>query len=309
MPELKKARNIHPQTVSTRNVQSLFEVFSNSLTVSESGLKKIGVALDLAELFVDIGMLTKAANKYSVSGADSLSLPLNADNEKKVIAFLDKHGIWDALIPFVVAEQSEVNLSSWVFRDWPSAYPGYRLLLLKLGLLSSVPNEPRKFQCNINNSLVSELNLRRKKNLCFQNRPLAKLLLQQEKNRQLGALAEKYVLDFECRRLERNDIMLVSEVDYAAGFDIASFSSNHSEVFDRFIEVKSYSLKCRFFWSNNEFEVARELGDQYFLYLVDRGQMQDVGYEPEIIQNPAQNLFVGSNWLIEKDGFQAVRIH
>lgn len=309
MPELRKARIIQPQTVSSRNIKSLFDVFSDSLTVSKNSLIKYGISQDLADLFVDIGMLAKVGNKYSVAETGSLSLPLSTDNEKKVVAFLDREGIWDVLLSFVVAERKEAESGSLVFRNWPSEYPGYRLLLLKLGLLSSVPNEPYNFKCNINHSLMSELNLQRKKKLNFQNRPVKSLLVQQEKNRQLGELAEKYVLDFECRRLERDDIMLVSEIDYAAGFDIASFSSNQSDEFDRFIEVKSYSLKCRFFWSNNELEVARELGDQYFLYLVDRGQMQDVGYQPEIIQNPSQKLFGDSNWLIENDGFRAVRIY
>lgn len=309
MPELRTARNIQPRVVSSRNVKALLGVFSNKLTVSENGLKKVGVALDLADIFVDIGMLTKVANKYAVAGAVSLSLPLSVDHEKKVVAFFDRHGIWDALLPFVVADQADENVGSLVFRNWPSEYPGYKLLLLRLGLLSSVQNEPHEFKCKINTSLMSELNLQRKKKLNFKNRPVENLLFQQERNRKLGELAEKYVLDFECRRLERDDIMLVSEIDYAAGFDIASFSSNQSKEFDRFIEVKSYSLKCRFFWSNNEYEVAKQLGDQYFLYLVDRGQMQDVRYGPEIIQNPAQKLFADSNWSIKDDGFQAERIY
>jgi hypothetical protein len=154
-----------------------------------------------------------------------------------------------------------------------------------------------------------ELDLRRKKKLNYQDRPVEKLLLQQEKNRQLGELAEKYVFDFECRRLERDDIMLVSEIDYAAGFDIASFSSNQSVEFDRFIEVKSYSLKCRFFWSKNEMKVAKEIGNKYFLYLVDRSQMHDAAYEPQIVQNPAKKLFSDENWLLEEDGFQVVSIY
>lgn len=309
MPELIKARNIHPRVVSSRNVQSLFEVFSNSFTVSESGLAKIGVAIDLADLFVDIGMLTRVANKYSVTGTSSLSLPLSADNEKKVVTFIDKQGVWDALLPFVIAEHKDASEKSVIFHHWPSEYPGYRLLLQKLGLLSSDPNDPHIFKCNINNSLMLGLDLRRKKKLNYQNRPVEKLLLQQEKNRQLGELAEKYVFDFECRRLERDDIMLVSEIDYAAGFDIASFSSNQSEEFDRFIEVKSYSLKCRFFWSKNEIKVAKEIGNKYFLYLVDRSQMHDAAYEPQIIQNPAKKLFSDENWLLEEDGFQAVKIY
>lgn len=309
MPELRRARNIHPRVVSSRNVQAFFEVFSDSLTVSENGVVKFGVALELVNLFVDIGILNKAEKKYSVAGEDALSLPLSAIHQEKVFKFFDGQGIWDALFPFMVIEKQDESIGSLLFRDWPSEYPGYRLLLQRLGLLNSIQNQPHKFQCNFNNSLISELNLWGKKKLNFQNRPVAKLLLQQEKNRELGELAEKYVFDFECRRLERDDIMLVSAIDYAAGFDIASFSSNQSNDFDRFIEVKSYSVRCRFFWSSNEYEVARELGDQYFLYLVDRGQMQDAGYEPEIIQNPARELLADSNWSIKDDGFQAERIY
>jgi hypothetical protein len=63
-----------------------------------------------------------------------------------------------------------------------------------------------------------------------------------------------------------------------------------SQESDRFIEVKSFSGVPSFHWSRNEMDVSRIMKSQYFLYLVDRSQMNKEGYAPLIIQNPYEHV-------------------
>ncbi|MED1919450.1 DUF3883 domain-containing protein [Bacillus thuringiensis] len=90
-----------------------------------------------------------------------------------------------------------------------------------------------------------------------------------------GQRAEEFALIFEKKRLRQ--LGLVSESDRVkcisdklvnAGYDIVSFSISAQEP-NRFIEVKSVGPNLAFYWSRHELEVAKVLGNQYFLYLVD----------------------------------------
>lgn len=116
----------------------------------------------------------------------------------------------------------------------------------------------------------------------------------------LGKEAELFVLDFEKLRLNKHplldNVQRISEEYVNAGYDIESYNENNSLFTDRFIEVKSYSENLEFYWSANEVEVAKELLDKYFLYLVDRAKVLEAGYAPKIIQNPYQNIFENELW-------------
>lgn len=70
---------------------------------------------------------------------------------------------------------------------------------------------------------------------------------------------------------------------------------------DRYIEVKSFSGEPLFYWSRNEVQIARELMDKYFLYLVDRDKMSEPGYTPKMYQNPYQKLFENEFWKKEPE--------
>lgn len=90
---------------------------------------------------------------------------------------------------------------------------------------------------------------------------------------QNGILAEKLVLDDERRRLRaanRMDlaekISWTSQENVAAGYDISSFEVNGSP---RYIEVKGVSTRrLRFIITNNEWHVAKELSNSYWIYVV-----------------------------------------
>lgn len=127
-----------------------------------------------------------------------------------------------------------------------------------------------------------------------------------------GERAEVFVLEFEKRRLHEHPLVerikVISQLDVSAGYDLVSFESPTSEMIDRFIEVKSYKGQMRFFWSRNEVEVAKRLGDKYYIYLVDSNRITSADYSPEIICNPAEHLFKSESWVVEPQSWQLTRI-
>lgn len=130
-------------------------------------------------------------------------------------------------------------------------------------------------------------------------------------NAEVGEKAEKFVLDYERRRLGNNykeKIKIISNIDVGAGYDIVSFNSKQSVKYDRFIEVKAVSAGDSFYWSNNEFNVAKLLGEQYYLYLVSLSEIEGENYAPTIISNPAQNIMSSTDWFIEPSSFYISRI-
>jgi len=124
---------------------------------------------------------------------------------------------------------------------------------------------------------------------------LKKKLKQQELN---GEEAEKFVLDFENRRLNKKDgIQWIASYDVGAGYDILSFHHADDQKLNRFIEVKSYSgERPYFYWSKNERQVAEEKKMNYMLYLINRDKVYQNGYEPEIITDPVRNILESDAW-------------
>ena len=127
----------------------------------------------------------------------------------------------------------------------------------------------------------------------------------QRQNDAFGIEAERFVLAFEKNRLTGhirfNDIQIISEDWSNAGYDIQSFNDKKSIIFDKFIEVKSYNIFPRFFWSANEVKVAEQKQNNYFLYLVDRNKINQNNYMPVIIKNPYVNVLLSDNWAKEVD--------
>lgn len=126
-----------------------------------------------------------------------------------------------------------------------------------------------------------------------------------EKNELAGEKAELFVLSFEKERVGQplcEGIKRISEIDVSAGYDIVSFNSGESQGPDRFIEVKAISREG-FYWSKNEYEVAKLKGEEYFLYLVDLSQTNNPDYSPDIIQNPAASIMNSDNWFVEAQSY------
>lgn len=127
-----------------------------------------------------------------------------------------------------------------------------------------------------------------------------------------GEEAEKFVLNFEFARLnEQKEIDWVAEYIVNEGFDIASYNHELDELPNRFIEVKSYDGETPyFFWSRNEYTVAKRKKDDYWLYLVNRSEINKTEYVPIMIQNPYEEILSNNeNWdkQIEKYKVEFIR--
>lgn len=124
-----------------------------------------------------------------------------------------------------------------------------------------------------------------------------------DQKRIAGANAEEFVVTFERRRVAAHpkpeSIQRISDYDVAAGYDVVSYDGPDSASYDRFIEVKSCTIDRRFFWSKNEILQAKIKRAQYFLYLVNPEKTRDAEYEPMIIQNPYENVFLDQSWARE----------
>ena len=134
---------------------------------------------------------------------------------------------------------------------------------------------------------------------------LESLKKQLELNDAAGEKAELFVLDFEKSRLGKSlceRIKRISEIDVSAGYDIISFNSNESQEHDRFIEVKAIS-NTGFYWSKNEYEIAKLKANSYYLYLVELSKINSFGYYPKMIQNPAESIFFSDEWFVETQSF------
>lgn len=129
-------------------------------------------------------------------------------------------------------------------------------------------------------------------------------------NELAGEKAELFVLSFEKERIGKplcGGIKRISEIDTSAGYDVVSFNSSQSQVPDRFIEVKAIS-SAGFFWSKNEYEIAKLKGEMYYLYLVELSRIGELGYAPEMIQNPASNIMESDIWFVETQSYHIKRV-
>ena len=121
-----------------------------------------------------------------------------------------------------------------------------------------------------------------------------------------GEEAEKFVLNFEFIRLnKKKNIDWVAEYIVNEGYDIASYNHESDEFPNRFIEVKSYEGETPyFFWSRNEYSVAKRKKEEYWLYLVNRTEMNNEDYSPLIIRNPYETIIEDSKWIKEIDKYK-----
>jgi len=114
-----------------------------------------------------------------------------------------------------------------------------------------------------------------------------------------GEEAEKFVLIFEFLRLKKQkEIDWVAEYIVNEGYDIASYNNESDEFPNRFIEVKSFDGETPyFFWSRNEYSVAKRKRDEYWLYLVNRSEINKTEYSPILVQNPYEIILKDDeNW-------------
>lgn len=145
----------------------------------------------------------------------------------------------------------------------------------------------------------------------FLERPLRKISPKEleeelEQRKIYGIEAEKFVLDYEFKRLNKQkDIDWVAEYIVNEGYDVISYNHESDDFPNRFIEVKSYEGEVPyFFWSRNEYTVAKRKKEEYWLYLVNRLEINKSEYSPIMIQNPYENILDKSEWIKEVDKYK-----
>jgi hypothetical protein len=134
----------------------------------------------------------------------------------------------------------------------------------------------------------------------IENKSLQDLKDRQKRQEELGIQAEIFVLSYEklarIKNPRHSNIKIISEIDFSAGYDIQSYKNDKSVIIDKFIEVKSYSGSPYFYWSKNEIKIAKQERNNYFLYLINRDEINQEGYRPLIIQNPYKNILGDDKW-------------
>lgn len=184
----------------------------------------------------------------------------------------------------------------------PLSLSGIRNMLISQGFFVLLRNAQgtRLYVSSLYDVLVAKYCKQQRKQLS-----LDKLKRQLQLNEMAGEKAELFVLEYEKKRLGKplsEKVRRISEIDVEAGYDIVSFNSHYSQEPDRFIEVKAVS-DVGFYWSKNEYEIARLKVDKYYLYLVELSKIGRKDYSPLVIQNPAKNVMEADSWFVEAQSF------
>lgn len=222
-----------------------------------------------------------------------LFLALKDDSSFQDI-FSSKHISYD-----IIYHSIQINNSAFSFK-----HSNFKQLLLDFDVIKIHPSEEiKKFIINSRyKKLFDKTVLPVIKKRLIGVEELQRSIEQMQIN---GEEAERFVLEFETKRLENKEgIDWVAEYSIAEGYDISSFLTIKSSTNDCFIEVKSYKGNPYFFWSRNEIDIARIKGENYFLYLVDRQEMENPDYNPLIIQNPFKNILNNDDWLKQVEKYR-----
>lgn len=202
--------------------------------------------------------------------------------------------------------QQRIRFKNEIF---PLNRSSYRNLLVSIGFIDIEKNDKMThFFVTKNNEQIMEERLKeyRKKMTLLQ---LKKSL---EDKEMAGEKAEKFVLGYEKKRLKDSKvcdcIRQISHIDVSAGYDIVSFKTITSTKVDRYIEVKAVNNDFQFYWSINEYNSAKVKGNKYCLYLVELAKIENVDYEPYIIENPYEFFEENTDWLIQTQTFSFKKI-
>lgn len=217
------------------------------------------------------------------------------------ISKLTEDGIFDSEVTGFDAEKGHLTIKRSAF---PLAYAAIRNFLINAGALDNEENGEIGISGEYENDWTSQLRSRRK------TFTLEQLLKQKEEQSQRGLEAEEFVLSLEKKRLpsKANRIKRISDFDVSAGYDIVSFADEDSNHYDRFMEVKCYLGSPRFFWSENEIDVAKIKGKNYILCIVDYEKMHEPGYEPEYIEAPYDVIFEGDTWMVNPSSYRVQKV-
>jgi hypothetical protein len=203
--------------------------------------------------------------------------------------------LFDYLAEFSLCESV---LSRAVDISNPASGSGIRNFLIELGVVQYVQSN-RLYVIEPSYSWIAIVAQGERKSVLP-----SKLSLRLEAQDEIGRAAELAVVEWERLRLGKGFAHLiehVSERNAAAGYDVLSATVANGTRLRRFIEVKAVSRQnFRFYWTQNEVEVAAALGPLYYLYLVpvNAGGVPDVS-EAKQISDPCTAVLSSANWRFE----------
>lgn len=246
-----------------------------------------------------LGWIQVESDSISVtSNLSSLLSDKEALNNELVTSTINQMFLWEAFDTSMFSYDTIKRCYSFKNELLPLSLSCVRNMLISQGFLFTLRNDKgTKFYIMHQYEVLLAKYCKKKHRLLS----LEKLKRQIENNEIVGEKAELFVLKFEKNRIGHplcENIRRISEIDVSAGYDIISFDSSRSRIPDRFIEVKAIS-SSGFFWSKKELEIAKLKGFSYYLYLVELSRIEEQGYVPEIIQNPAITIMESDYWLIE----------
>lgn len=272
----------HDDTLSFLSDYELVDIKDSRYKITISGRDFIGLNL---ENFIEINQQQKEF---------LITLLLRNKKFKAILdSLLEKYGFYLGNHNIVI-NISEDSLTEEQFR-LIDALRWLRLFRLK-GQTVSIVQEYIKL-INVNNHLS-----------------LKDLLSLLQSELEYSHKAEVYALKLERSRLEQLGksthaklVKLVSESNVELGYDLLSFNGdNQSLQYDRFIEVKcSKSAEVRFYWSLNEFEVARKLKNQYWIYFfpeVTKSKSPIIFNNPASLFKPPKYNMISSEFIVEEVG-------
>lgn len=128
-----------------------------------------------------------------------------------------------------------------------------------------------------------------------------------DKDRIIGDLAEKIVLDMERKLFVENfphlpisNVIHVSVENPSAGYDILSFLQEtlpDGSPKEKYIEVKAIPKSGEsFYWSMNEINTAKKYGHQYYIYLVPDPLSLNNNEEITKIGNAYTSIYENPDW-------------
>lgn len=291
----------------------LFSDLSGTVAVSKQDfstainfLKKI----DLLDVDQDSGSVALRDSAVVAGESDIRQLLARA-----VTAGLEKHG---AILGLLAAAQWNPDQDVWVVdsESVPWEQRGLRALLVRVGVLERSMLTSRHWTVNSGYAWLFKNAAIAQNRAHFHQTVVSPEELRRKMEHQsaAGARAEEWVLQKERRRLSSHPtpelVTRVSEINVAAGYDIASFRTNRSVMHDWLLEVKSHSGVESFFWTANEIATAKRFGKNYALVLVDRTRLEHSKYEPLIIENPYYSIFekASCEWVSEVTEWRVIRV-
>lgn len=269
----------------------------NGITVNCPGAVAFLEYLKLVEVTENTVIPMEAINQLATKDRNETINEL----VKLCLSKMIEDGIFDQDTLVFDTEKGHLSIKRSAF---PLAYAAVRNFLTMAGALEKEKNGEIGLTDYYEGAFAKDLKERRKKFT------LDQLLKQQEEQSKRGLEAEEFVLRLERNRLpgKAYRIKRISDFDVTAGYDIASYETETSEKYDRFVEVKCYLGKPHFYWSENECDVAKQKGEKYILCLVDYTRIGESSYQPQYIQNPYNVIFSDDNWLVNTASYKIQQI-